>query len=96
MDCPPGIDLKNKYLIGFFDSKKSLIGLLDAINGYPKTGIWFIGLLLFIPEQRNRGLGESAIKGLENWIRPLGAKEVRLGIVENNKAAIRFWINDLQ
>lgn len=53
VDCPPGIDLKNKYLIGFFDSKKGLIGILDAINGYPETGIWFIGLLIFLPEQRN-------------------------------------------
>ena len=91
LDCPPGIDLKNKYLIGFIDSKKNLIGLLDVINGYPKTGVWFIGLLIFLPEQRNKGLGERAIKGLENWIRSMGAKEIRLGVVKNNKAAIRFW-----
>jgi len=90
-DCPPGIGLENKFVIGFIDSKGILTGLLDAVNGYPRAGVWFIGLLLFSPDKRNKGLGEKVVKSFENWIRSQGAKEIRLGVVENNKAAIRFW-----
>lgn len=36
-----------------------------------------------------------ALKGFKNWILSQGAIEVRLGVVEQNKAAIRFgkkWV----
>jgi len=91
LGCPSGIGLENKYVIGFFDQKGMLVGLLDAIRGYPKPEVWFIGLLLFLPDERNIGLGEKAMKYFEDWILSQGAIEVRLGVVENNKAAIRFW-----
>jgi ribosomal protein S18 acetylase RimI-like enzyme len=31
------------------------------------------------------------LKGFKKWILSQGAVEVRLGVVEQNKAAIRFW-----
>jgi ribosomal protein S18 acetylase RimI-like enzyme len=64
---------------------------LDAVNGYPKPGIWFIGLLLFAPSQRRKSFGEMALKGFIKWIRSQGAIEIRLGVVEQNISAIRFW-----
>ncbi len=91
MECPPGIELENKYVIGLIDRKGVLIGLLDAVNGYPKPGIWFIGLLLFSPDHRQKGLGKKTLEEFEKWILSQGATEVRLGVVEANKAAIRFW-----
>jgi ribosomal protein S18 acetylase RimI-like enzyme len=91
IDCPPGIGLENKYVIGFIDQKGSLTGLLDAVNGYPKPGIWFIGLLLFAPDLRGKGYGEMVLMCFKKWIQSQGAVEIRLGVVEQNTAAIRFW-----
>jgi GNAT superfamily N-acetyltransferase len=68
IDCSPGIGLENKYAIGFIDQKGIMVGLLDAVNGYPKPGIWFIGLLLFSPDHRKKGLGKKALNGFEEWI----------------------------
>jgi RimJ/RimL family protein N-acetyltransferase len=91
MEIPPETKLENKYVIGFIDKNSNLVGLLDAMNGYPKPGIWFIGLLLFVPDERRKGYGEMVMKGFKKWILSLGAVEVRLGVVEQNKQAIRFW-----
>ena len=91
LDCPPGIGLENKHVIGFISPKGEIVGLLDAIKGYPEPEIWFIGLLLFSPDNRNNGLGEMVMKYFEYWILSQGAVEIRLGVVEKNKAAIRFW-----
>jgi len=91
LGCPPDTGLENKVVIGFIDQKGIMVGLLDAVRGYPKDEVWFIGLLLLLPDKRNNGLGEKVMKYFEDWILSQGAVEVHLGVVENNKAAIRFW-----
>lgn len=68
-----------------------MVRLLDVLSEYPKPEIWLIGLLVFFPDQRKKGLSKKALLGFEDWILSKGAFEVRLGVVEQNKAAIRFW-----
>jgi ribosomal protein S18 acetylase RimI-like enzyme len=91
MECPPGIALDQKHVLGIFDPNKELIRLIDLVKGYPEEFIWFLGLILLAPDYRKNGLGTKLIEHVEKGIRKIGAKEIRLGVVEENTAAIHFW-----
>lgn len=88
---PEGKDTGDKILIGIFGSTGSLVGVLDVIRDYPAPAEWFLGLLLLEPRQRNFGLGGQSYRAFERWATGSGAQHIRLGVVEQNEGAYRFW-----
>ena len=90
-DCPPGWNLDDKFLIGINDLAGQLIAVIEGLRGYPRQGIYWIGLMLVDPPQRGQGLGMRIMAGFEQWARSQGAKQIRLGVVEENTHAMRFW-----
>lgn len=88
---PRGKSQDDKFVIGLFDAPGHMIGVLDAIRDYPTEGDWYVGLLLFGPSSRGRGLGERVYRRLESWVRSDGAKELHLIVQEQNPRAIEFW-----
>ncbi|MBV8366442.1 MAG: GNAT family N-acetyltransferase [Candidatus Eremiobacteraeota bacterium] len=68
-----------------------LSGVLDAFRDYPEPGVWYIGLLLFSPEQRGRGLGEAVVEAFAAAAKAGGAHELQLNVVEQNGNGHRFW-----
>ncbi len=91
VDRPPDKSFADKITIGFFDTTDRLIGVLDAVRDYPEVGIWYVGLLMFDPDFRHRGLGASTIRTFEAWSLAQGAHAVRLGVYPQNDKAHRFW-----
>jgi ribosomal protein S18 acetylase RimI-like enzyme len=89
---PPAHVPDDKLLVGFFaNSGGELVGVLDVLRDYPEAETWFLGLLLFAPEQRGRRFGEQVYGRLEEWLIAQGARAVHLGVLENNPDALRFW-----
>ena len=68
-----------------------LLGVADVIRGYPAQGIWWIGLLLLDPAARGRGAGKTFFTVVESSAAQAGAKAIRLGVVEQNRAGFGFW-----
>jgi ribosomal protein S18 acetylase RimI-like enzyme len=64
---------------------------LDAMRGYPEEATWWIGLLLFVPEVRSKGLGQSVTDAFIEYARGQGCQSVMLGVVEENQRGIHFW-----
>ncbi len=91
VDLPQGKTLQDKLSIGIFTETGELVGVLDAIRGYPTPGSWWIGLLLFGQGWRDRGLGAQVLAGFEQMARETGASEARLGVIEPNQDGYRFW-----
>lgn len=89
-DLPPGKVKEDKLVIGIFNQNK-LSALADVIKNYPCQDCWWIGLLLVTPAERRAGLGSRIYHALEKWTADLTAKEIRLGVVEKNEKAIKFW-----
>jgi hypothetical protein len=56
---PSGKTADDKYLLGLFDPHHELIGLMEAICGYPDDRTWWVGLLLLNPAQRCQGLATN-------------------------------------
>jgi ribosomal protein S18 acetylase RimI-like enzyme len=90
-DLPPGKGPADKFVMGFFDAPGHLVGVLDLIRDYPRPREWFLGLLLFGPSSRGRGLGERVYRRIEEWIRAQDGRAVHLIVQEQNPRALAFW-----
>ena len=88
---PRGKRHDDKFVIGLFDAPGHMVGVLDVVRDYPQAGEWFLGLLMFGPSWRGRGLGERVYHRLEEWIRASGGTAVHLVVQEQNPGALRFW-----
>jgi len=81
-----GIDFKtlivkeNNNIIGFID-----ICLKEEC---------YLSLLMVHNEYRNKGYGKEIYEALEEYLRKINLKSVRIDVVYNyNEAVLRFWIN---
>lgn len=91
-DLPPNKNFEDKFFLGIYKSDK-LIGIIDIVRDYPTISEWTIGLLLLEPEERGRGLGTVIHEALVKWSKSLGAKRFRIGVINDNDRAFKFWSN---
>ncbi len=77
--------------LGLFTPSGKIAGLIHALQDYPDKGCWFLGLLLLEPSSRGQGQGEKIYQAFEKWAGESGANRIRLGVLEQNKGAIKFW-----
>ncbi len=92
---PPGKAPEDKFLLGLYaDGTKELLGVLDAVRGFPEDDEWIIGLLLLDPDRRRAGLGARFLAAFEQWVRGQGAAGIRLVVQEQNPDALRFWMRE--
>jgi ribosomal protein S18 acetylase RimI-like enzyme len=90
-ELPPGKTTDDKFVLGIFDSANEMSGIVDIIRDYPSRGEWTLGLLLIAPDARRKGLGAAVHQALADQTARLGAKVLRLGVLEENKSAVDFW-----
>lgn len=88
---PPQNDMNDKTVIGLYNSKKKLIGLVDLIKNYPSEGNWIIGLLLIDPEERRKKLGQEIDKLIKAHLSSQKGKAIQLGVLRENKTGRAFW-----
>lgn len=88
---PEGKGSQDKHVIGLYEAGNRLIGVLDAVRDYPASRQWWLGLLLLEPRERHQGRGGRWYRAFEFWVAQRGAREVRLGVVEQNRDGLRFW-----
>ena len=89
-DLPFLNDLADKFLYGIF-LENAMVGVLDAFRNHPQGGVWWIHLLLLEPDQRGRGIGMQALNTFTALAGEQGALMFRLGAVEENVRALKFW-----
>jgi ribosomal protein S18 acetylase RimI-like enzyme len=92
-DVPPGKSLTDKIMVGVLEEQNELVGVLDAIRGYPESSVWWIGLFILAPEARSQGFGKEIIQGFVEFARKSGVQYIMLGVVEENFRAFQFWSN---
>jgi GNAT superfamily N-acetyltransferase len=88
---PAGWPYTRKWSIGFVDTTGSLIGMADVVSDLLAPGVWHIGLMIVATRIHGTGAGPSLYVQLERWARDSGAHWLRLGVVEGNARAERFW-----
>lgn len=89
--CPPGIPSDRKYVWGIWSEGK-LIGVIDLIRGFPRSGVAMLGLLLLREDQQKAGAGSLAFRQMEAIVK--GWPEIdtlRIGVVRTNGLVLPFW-----
>jgi GNAT superfamily N-acetyltransferase len=88
---PEGWSYTQKSVLGFVDQTNTLIGMSNIVSDLLAEGVWHIGLFMVATEQHGNGMAQNLYQGLEHWARDGGAHWLRLGVVEGNTRAEKFW-----
>ena len=90
---PPGEwRCDRKWILGFYgDDDDTLIGMADVLSNLLAEGVWHIGLFTVGTGLHGNGTATVLYDGLEAWMIERGAQWARLGVVEGNARAERFW-----
>lgn len=87
---PPGIDLKDKYYVGYFDNE-TLVAVLDLIDGWPSKKVAYIGFFMMNHSYQGKNIGSSIIKELSIYLKSLNVKYLRLAMDDGNPQSLHFW-----
>jgi GNAT superfamily N-acetyltransferase len=92
-DAAPPADwpFDKKWLMRVSDADGRMIGLIDLIENLFVDGVWHVGLFIIATHLHGRGTAPGLYRALEAWLREQDCRWVRLGIVQGNLRAERFW-----
>jgi len=88
---PEGWSFTKKWSIGFTDETDSMIGMANVVSDLLAPRVWHIGLFIVATRLHSSGAARRLYERLEGWAHDLGAQWLRLGVVEGNSRAERFW-----
>jgi len=88
---PPDMPFNQRYIIGFYDNLKKLIGVTTVVSDFLAPGVWLISFFVIATSLHGSGRARAIYDRLENWMERNGAQWIRLGVIINNMKAERFW-----
>ena len=88
---PPGWSFTKKWLLGYMDAEGSLLAMANVVSDLLAPGVWHIGLFIVATARHGTGDAQRLYRGFEAWARSNGANWLRLGVVQGNARAERFW-----
>ncbi len=90
-ELPNGWRFSKKWLIGYVDTQNNLVAFASIVSDLLAPGVWHIGLFMIASSRHASGDAQLLYRGLETWAREQGAQWMRLGVVQGNARAERFW-----
>lgn len=90
-ELPAGWAFTRKWLIGFAGRDGALVAMANVVSDLLAPGVWHIGLFVVATARHGSGDARALYDGLEAWTRENGAQWLRLGVVQGNRRAERFW-----
>lgn len=89
---PPDWPYSRTWLIGYLDEASGeLLALADGVSDLLAPGVWHIGLFIVATARHGSGDAQRLHQGLRDWAAAQGAAWLRLGVVQGNARAERFW-----
>lgn len=88
---PAGWPFGKRWLLAFVDDADALVGMASVVSDLFADGIWHVGLFIVATPMWGGGTASDLYGHLESWMRGQGARWLRLGVVEGNARAERFW-----
>jgi GNAT superfamily N-acetyltransferase len=90
-ELPSGWGFTKKWLIGYVDAQNELVAMANITSDLLAAGVWHIGLFIVATSRHGSGDAQAIYRGLEDWAISNGANWLRLGVVQGNARAERFW-----
>ena len=88
---PSDMSYTRIFRIGFFDDSGKMIGMASVVSDLIAMNVWHIGLFVIATDMHGQGSAKKIHDALEAWMQERGATWIRLGVVEGNARAERFW-----
>ncbi len=88
---PAGMPYRKRWLMGFIDETDNMVGMASIVSDLLAERVWHIGLFVVATSLHGSGTAMAILQHVESWIRANGAEWIRLGVVEGNRRAERFW-----
>jgi GNAT superfamily N-acetyltransferase len=88
---PEGWPCTRKWGIDFRGARGDLVAIADIVSDLFAAGVWHVGLFMVAGPLHGTGVAQEAYAALEAWMQAQGARFLRLGVVEGNARAERFW-----
>ena len=88
---PPGWGYSKRWLVGYANAQGELVALADVVADLLAPNVWHIGLFMVATARFGTGDAQALYRSLEAWAAASGAHWLRLGVVQGNQRAERFW-----
>jgi len=90
---PAGFSHREKLVIGYQQPDGALAAMATVVVDLLAEHVWHIGLFIVATERHGNGDARCLHDGLERWAKDHGAQWLRLGVVQGNERAERFWVS---
>jgi len=88
---PSEMTYSKKYVIGLFNNLSELVGMTIVFSNFIANHVWLISEFIFDKSLHGTGITQQFYQQLESWMQKNGAEWIRLGVVQGNTKAERFW-----
>lgn len=88
---PSDMSYTRIFRIGFFSNTGKMIGMTSVVADLNAYRVWHIALFIIATSLHGSGVATAIHDAMLAWMRQGGAAWVRLGVVEGNVRAERFW-----
>jgi GNAT superfamily N-acetyltransferase len=88
---PPDLPFASNWMVGAFAADGRLVAVAHGLGDFIAAHVWHIGLFIVASDLHGTGTARVLHDGLEAWMRAQNARWVRLGVVQGNPKAERFW-----
>lgn len=90
-ELPAGMRFTKKWVVGYAGTDGELIAMVNVITDLLAASVFHIGTFVVATEGHGNGEAQILNAGIEAWALSNGAAWMRLGVVQGNVRAERFW-----
>ncbi|MEQ1686203.1 MAG: GNAT family N-acetyltransferase [Burkholderiaceae bacterium] len=90
-ELPAGWPFTKKWLVACLDGDARPVAMVNVVSDLLAPHVWHIGLFIVASARHGSGDAQALYRGLEAWVVAHGAQWLRLGVVQGNARAERFW-----
>jgi GNAT superfamily N-acetyltransferase len=88
---PTGWQYTRMWVIGYATAHGSLVAMANVVADLVAPSVWHIGTFIVATSRHGGGDAQVIYRSLESWAQSRGAQWLRLGVVQGNARAERFW-----
>ncbi len=90
-ELPPGIAFRKKWVIGYVGPDDSMVAVAGLVSDIFAPGVWNVSTFILATSRHGSGDAQALYSSIESWAKANGACWLRLGVVQGNIRAERFW-----
>jgi GNAT superfamily N-acetyltransferase len=90
-DLPTDFAYGEKLVLGYQQDDGALAAMATVITDLLAPRVWHIGLFIVATARHGNGEARRLHDGIQQWAEAHGAAWLRLGVVQGNARAERFW-----